>query len=76
LWAIIEPTYYLPAVAKWWTLSAKERRIHNVTAENFWFLRTFSYRCSCAATLVGPMALIWLWRKRELRPLWLLGVAG
>lgn len=76
LWAAFSPEYYLPAVVKWWTLSAKERRIHNVTSENFWFLRTFSYQCSCAATLTGPMALVWLWRKRALRPLWLLGIAG
>jgi hypothetical protein len=76
VWAASSPDYYLPAVVKWWTLSARERQIHNVTMENFWFLRTFSYQCSCAATLVGPIALVWLWKKRELRPLWLLGAAG
>jgi hypothetical protein len=76
LWAAFSPSYYLPAVVKWWTLSAKERKIHNISLENFRLLRTFSYQCSCAGTLVGPIALIWLWKKRELRPLWLLGVAG
>lgn len=76
LWAICLPKYYLPAVVKWWTLSAKERRIHNVTSENFWFLRTFAYQCSCAATIVSPFALVFLWKRREMRALWLLGLAG
>ncbi len=75
-WALYLPDYYLPAVTKWWILSAKERRIHNVTLENFRFLRTFAYQCSCAVTLVAPFALVWLARQRERRALWLLGVAG
>ncbi|MEP7273680.1 MAG: glycosyltransferase family 39 protein [Acidobacteriota bacterium] len=75
-WALYFPEYYLPAVTRWWILSAKERRIHNVTSHNFFFLRTFAYQCSCAATLIGPIALIWLWRRRELRGLWLFGMAG
>ncbi len=75
-WALYYPEYYLPAVTKWWILSAKERRIHNVTSSNFFFLRSFAYQCSCAATLVGPFALVWLFRKRELRALWLFGMAG
>lgn len=74
-WALYAPDYFLPAVIKWWILSAKERKIHNISG-NFLFLRTYAYQCSCVATLVAPFALVWLWRKPRLRPLFLLGIAG
>ena len=76
LWTLYRPDYYLTELFKWWRLSARERQIHKLTPENFRYLRTFAYQCSCVATLVAPFALVWLWRKRELRALWLLGLAG
>lgn len=75
-WALYSPDFYLPAVTTWWKLSARERRIHNVTSANFWFLRTFAYQCSVAGTLIGPIAAIFLAFKRELRPLFVLSLAG
>ena len=75
-WAIYSPDYYLPAVVNWWSLSARERRLHNISSANFWFLRTYAYQCSVAATLVAPFALAWLYRRRELRVLFVVGLAG
>ena len=75
-WAIYSPDFYLPAVIKWWKLSASERRIHNVSSANFWFLRTYAYESSVAGTVIGPIATVFLAFRRELRPLFVISLAG
>jgi hypothetical protein len=75
-WTLYSYDYYVPAVINWYRLSAQERRIHNATAANFYFLRTFSYQCSVAATLIAPFAIAFLARRRGLYGLKLLAAAG
>lgn len=75
-WALYRPDFYLPSVINWWQLSLRERQLHNATADNFFFIRTFSYQCSVAATLIAPFALAFLARRPGLWGLKLLAAAG
>jgi Dolichyl-phosphate-mannose-protein mannosyltransferase len=74
-WTFYEPTY-LAGVFNWYALSAQERKLHPVTAENFRFLFDFAYNCSSAVVMIAPLAFVLLWPRKNLRALYLFGSLG
>jgi hypothetical protein len=74
-WTFYQPTY-LAGVFTWYTLSAQERKMHPVTIDNFRFLFDFAYNCSSAVVIIAPLAFFWLWPRKNLRALFVLGCLG
>src|SRR5262249_11253494 len=75
IWTIFDPYFLLPAMIRWYKLSAQERQVHPVTVANFRYLADFAYICSTAIAILAPFALIWLWSKKR-RPLFWFGCCG
>jgi hypothetical protein len=75
-WTWRDGSLYWTTVANWYRLSAQERRVHPVTAKNFLFLAQYAFNCSSAVAMLTPLALVWLYSKRRLRPLLLFGLCG
>jgi hypothetical protein len=75
-WALYDTDNYLRAVTNWYSLSAKERGLNPVTANNLWFVVKYAFDCSCAATLLGVGGLALLWAKRKHALLFGLGLCG
>lgn len=67
---------YLPTIMKWWGLSAQERDLNPVTPQNFRFLAVYAFHCSAVVMVLTPLALAWLWARREQRLLFLFGLCG
>jgi Dolichyl-phosphate-mannose-protein mannosyltransferase len=74
-WTLYQPTY-LAGVLNWYALSAQERKFHPVTIDNFRFLFNFAYNCSSVVLIIAPLALVWLWPRKNLRALFVLGALG
>lgn len=75
-WALYDTDNYLRAITNWYSLSAREREVHPVTVNNFWFVARYAFDCSCAAILLGISGLTVLWARRKHSLLLWLGLCG
>jgi len=79
-WSLYGPEYYIPAVRNWLQLSALESEKNPVTLGNLRFMVEYGFRCSAAAFVIAPFALIegcrQFLKNSPLRVLFLLGFLG
>jgi hypothetical protein len=74
-WRFYDDLYWA-AVVNWYHLSAAERKIHPVTSSNLRFFARYAFDCSATCALLAPLALTWLWSRRERRALFAFGALG
>lgn len=75
-WVLYDTDNYLRAITNWYSLTAKERAVHPITARNIWFVAKYGFDCSCAAALLGVPGLALLWARRKRALLFGLGFCG
>jgi len=79
-WSLYWPEYYIPAVRTWLQLSALESEKNPVTLGNLRFMVEYGFRCSAAAFVIAPFALIeggrQFLKNSPRRVLFLLGLLG
>ena len=79
-WSLYWPEYYIPAVRNWLQLSALESEKNPVTLGNLRFMVEYGFRCSAAAFVIAPFALIegcrQFLKNSPRRVLFLLGLLG
>src|SRR5262245_10018674 len=75
-WTISNPDSYWPAVINWYKLSARERELHPVRAENIVHFVKFAMNCSIVVALLFPFALLLAWVKKRWSTLFYFGCLG